>query len=163
MECRKSTLRIRILNLARLLLIPRSTHAEQESGPMHILSLRFAVQAGSAVWYRRFKLLSCASSDIADSVGGARSRMRRNAFRKKAESSLLGTTDHSAFAACVLFHRLADEIPKGCLIARERILASSGLAFSRLVAPLLVLSASGRVPPPLRFIPTKTRTALVRN
>ncbi len=62
-----------------------------------------------------------ATREVADTIERLKCEKRHRDFRKKTESAVLAVIDSPAVAACVLFHRLADENPRERAHARELI------------------------------------------
>lgn len=78
---------------------------------MHIIGLVVAALAAAGVWYWRFKAAKEVVDDVGSIVGRVRGRMRTNAFRKKAEGSVLAAIEAPALAATVFLFALANEKP----------------------------------------------------
>jgi hypothetical protein len=76
---------------------------------MHIVGLVLAVIAGAAVWYWRFQMMRDAANEVGSIVGRVQGRLRTNAFRKKAEGSVLAAIEDPSLAAGVFLYALANE------------------------------------------------------
>lgn len=78
---------------------------------MHIIGLVVAAIAAAGIWYWRFKAAKEVVDDVGGIVGRVQGRMRMNAFKKKAEGSVLAAIDDPALAATVFLFALANEEP----------------------------------------------------
>ncbi len=105
--------------------LPRVTcseHVTYGSSPMHTISDLLTTFSGTASLPWQPWALNDTGREIADTIARIKNQMHRDLFSKGTDSTTLETIDSPAIAACILFHRLADENPRERVHARELIL-----------------------------------------
>lgn len=113
----------RDMNLNRQPRVTCSEHVEHGSRPMQMISSLFETQADPFSLSWQPGMPSNAASEIADTIERIRDQERHKDFRKRTESAVLEAIKSPAVAACILFHRLADENPRERVHARDLIRA----------------------------------------